>query len=100
MKEIRGHAVLLDWEDESFALIQVLPGGKALFDGSFPFTVMVVGSKTTNLMHSTALTDIGVHWVKVLGFVNYTNPIGGQAQAVKVKPLRNIPHSERGQKLE
>ena len=77
MKEIRGHAVLLDWEDESFALIQVLPGGKALFDGSFPFTVMVVGSKTTNLMHSTALTDIGGPG-QGSGFVNYTNPLAGR----------------------
>jgi hypothetical protein len=100
MSKVRGRAVFLDAADGGFGLLQVLSGGKALFDGGYPFTVMVVGIKTANLMHETALTHIGVHWVKVLGFVNYTNPMGGQAQAVKVKPLRKIPHPERGQKLE
>lgn len=100
MSKVRGRAAFLDGYDGGFALIQVLSGGRAIFSGSFPFTVMVVGIKTANLMHDTALTDIGVHWVKVLGFENYTNVPGGQSQAVRVKPLRKIPHPERGQKLE
>jgi len=100
MADVRGHAAFLQDEDGGFALIQVLSGGRAIFSGSFPFTVMVVGIKTANLMHGTALTDIGVHWVKVLGFANYTNVPGGQSQAVRVKPLRKIPHPERGEKLE
>jgi hypothetical protein len=100
MSKVRGRPVFLYEADGGFGLLQVLRGGKALFDGGYPFTVMVVGIKTTNLMHGTPLTDIGLHWVKVLGFVNYTNPMGGQAQAVKVKPLRKIPHPVRGQKFE
>jgi hypothetical protein len=100
MAEVRGRAVTLDVDDSEFVLLQVLPGGKALFHhpfddyDEFP-TIIVTGLKTADLMHGTALTDVGMKWVKVLGFVNYRNPFGGQAQAIQVKPLRKIPPPER-----
>jgi hypothetical protein len=99
MAEVRGHAVYLGGYDSNFVLLQVLKGGKAIFHApgwrdEYPFTILVTGIKTADLMRGTPITEIGVSWVKVEGFANYPNAFGGQSQAVRAKAIRGIPHPD------
>ncbi|MEM8608410.1 MAG: hypothetical protein AAGF92_14975 [Myxococcota bacterium] len=81
----------LDEYDADYELIQVLPGGKAVFSDGGDVTVMLTGIKSGGLLHGTSLRDLGFGWVAVKGLQNYRNAMGTQSQAIVTRPVRNMP---------